>query len=103
LHEAKIELKPDDLAYVLSEGANNVNQILDSVLRLDAGNSSARHMKAQIAALYLRKARELQHARQLSEALKLVRYGLKVTCNNLDLFHMQRDICEQDSSLCAAS
>jgi hypothetical protein len=102
LHGANLTLKPEDLAYVLSEGANNVNQILDGILALEAGNAAALHMKAQIADLYLRKARELQRNRQPAAALQLVRYGLKVTCNNLDLFHLQRDICEDDASLCTA-
>jgi hypothetical protein len=100
LHDAKVELKPDDLAYILSEGANNVNQILDGILALEPGNAAAQHMKAQIANLYLRKARELARNRQSADALRLVRYGLKVTCNNLDLFHLRRDICEDNSSLC---
>jgi serine/threonine protein kinase len=100
LREAKIELKPEDLAYVLSEGANNVNQILESVLALDPTNAAALAMKSQIAELYLVKARQVDEKRQ---ALKLVRFGLKVSCNNLDLFHLQRDICDQQAALCAAN
>jgi hypothetical protein len=100
MRDVKVDLKPEDLAYVLSEGANNVNQILESILTLDAGNRPALHMKTQITDLYLRKARELQRQRQPAAALRLVRYGLKVTCDNLDLNHMRRDICEQDPALC---
>jgi len=100
MRDVKVDLKPQDLAYVLSEGANNVNQILESILSLDSRSSPALHMKAQIANLYLSKARELERQRQLPAALQMVRYGLKVACNDLELFHLQRDICEQDPSLC---
>jgi serine/threonine protein kinase len=101
LRDVKTDLKPDDLAYVLSEGANNVNMILDSILALDGHNSPALKMKRQIADLYLQKARELRDQQQLKPALALVRYGLKVNCGNLDLFHLQRDLCEADGSMCA--
>jgi len=100
MRDVKVDLKPEDLAYVLSEGANNVNQILESILSLDSRSSPALHMKAQIANLYLHKARELERQRQPAAALQMVRYGLKVACNDLELFHLQREICEQDPSLC---
>jgi serine/threonine protein kinase len=100
LRDIKIDQRPEDLAYVLSEGANNVNQILDSILAVDTRNPPALRMKSQIADLYLRKARQLRDQRQLPAALQMVRYGLKASCDNLNLFHLQRDICEQNAALC---
>jgi serine/threonine protein kinase len=100
LRDIKLDQQPDDLAYVLSEGANNVNQILDSILALDARNSPALRMKNQIAELYLRKARQLRDQNQLPVALQMIRNGLKVACDNLDLFHLQRDVCEANTALC---
>jgi serine/threonine protein kinase len=103
LRDVNVSQAPDDLAYALSEGANNVNQILDSVLAVDAGNTSALKMKAQVAELYLKKARELSARRQLPGALTMTQYGLKVMPDNLDLFHLQREICDRQPPLCAAN
>jgi serine/threonine protein kinase len=94
---------PNELAYALSEGANNVNQILDSILAIDPDNEQALGMKSRIADIYLAKARELFDKSQYQPALMMVRYGLKAVPDNLDLFHLQQDICDKDASVCAAN
>ncbi len=100
LRDVKLTESPDDIAYVLSEGANNVNQILDSVLAIDADNPSALKLKARVADLYLHKARQMSNERRLPAALALAQNGLRVMPDNLELFHLQRDLCEKDASLC---
>jgi serine/threonine protein kinase len=103
LRDVNPDLEPRELAYLLSEGANNVNQIVRGVLDLDADNARALEMKSKIAALYLRKAQELRAKRQTAQALEMIRDGMKVSCDDLNLFHLQREICESDAPLCARS
>jgi len=93
LKDVKLSASPEDLAYVLSEGANNVNQILDDgVLKVDPDNGQALKMKDQIADLYLGKARELFGRRAYAAALNLVEFGRKVGPCNRDLYHLQNDL-----------
>ena len=94
---------PNDLAYSLSEGANNVNQILDSILAIDPDNDQALDMKTHIANLYLAKARELFDKSEYPPALMMVNYGLKAVPDDLDLFHLQQDICDRDPAVCPAN
>jgi serine/threonine protein kinase len=102
LKDVKPSDSPQDLAYALSEGANNVNQILDSVLKLDPGNEAAQTMKARIVELYLGKAQELYDQHQYPEALTLVRFGRKAVSDDTNLFKLQQDICDHDPAACAA-
>ncbi len=101
LHDVNPDLEPRELAYLLSEGANNVNQIVRSVLDLDADNARALALKSKIAGLYLRKAQELRAKSQTALALEMVRYGMKVRCDDLDLYRLQQQICASDAPLCA--
>jgi serine/threonine protein kinase len=92
----------DDLSYVLSEGANNANDMLDAILRIDAANALAAALKARLAGLYLKKAKTLADAGDYRGALTLVSHGRKVKPTNLDLFKMQQHICDQQADLCAS-
>ena len=92
----------DDLSYVLSEGANNANDILDAILRIDARNERAATLKAHMAELYLKKAKTLADAGDYRGALTMVTHGRKVMPTSLDLFKMQQHICEQQADICAA-
>jgi hypothetical protein len=76
---------------------------LDSILAIDPDNEQALGMKSRIADIYLAKARELFDKSQYQPALMMVRYGLKAVPDNLDLFHLQQDICDKDASVCAAN
>src|SRR5882724_10280129 len=51
LNDANVSLSADDLSYILSDGANNVDEILKAALRIDPNNGRALTMKAQIADL----------------------------------------------------
>jgi serine/threonine protein kinase len=93
----------EDMAYILSEGANNVNDILDSVLQIDPDNDQALGMKASAADLYLRRAQTLYERRDDKAALPLARYGIKVMPDNLDLDTLQQNICERSPPLCMAN
>ena len=92
----------DDLSYVLSEGANNANDILDAILRIDARNERAATLKAHMAELYLKKAKTLADAGDYRGALTMVTHGRKVMPTSVDLFKMQQHICEQQADICAA-
>ena len=92
----------DDLSYVLSEGANNANDMVEAIMQLDAANERAAAMKAQMAELYLKKARDLEAAGDFRGALTLVIHGRKVLPTSLNLFKMQQHICEHKAELCAS-
>lgn len=92
----------DDLIYVLSAGANNVNDMLDAILRIDPSNDRAHALKVRAAELYLRKSEDLAAARDYKGALPLVAQGRKVLPTSLDLFKMQQRLCAHQADLCAA-
>jgi hypothetical protein len=94
LKDAKLELSSENLAYVLSEGANNVAQILDSVLAIDPADEKAWAMKQQIAGLYADKARQLVGAGQKTAAISMVRNGLKILPHDRQLFRLQQELCD---------
>ncbi len=91
----------DDMSYLLSEGANNTNDIVDAILRIDDANESAAALKIKVAGLYLRKAKSLASAGDYRAALTLVSHGRKVMPTNLGLFKLQRNICDQQAELCS--
>jgi serine/threonine protein kinase len=97
------ESSVEELAYRLSEGANNVNDTLDGALRYDPTNAQALTMKSRVADLYLQKAVELVKNGDYKSAQPLVVYGLKVMPTSLDLFKLQQRICAQQANLCIAT
>jgi len=101
LSGAKVSDQADELAYVLSEGANNVNQILDSVLEKDPGDAQALAMKVKIAALYLEKARLEMRAGNTKSAAAMIRNGRKTEPANRELYRLQQEVCNPDPSVCA--
>jgi serine/threonine protein kinase len=100
LNDANVSLSADDLSYILSDGANNVDEILKAALRIDPNNARALTMKAQIADLYARKTRELIAASSLPRAMQLVNSGLKVKPSDRELVRLQREICARDNNAC---
>ena len=92
----------DDLIYVLSEGANNANDIVDAILQIDSANERAAALKARMAELYLGKARTLAEARDYRGALTLVTHGRKVMPTSLSLFKLQQHICDHQAQLCTS-
>jgi hypothetical protein len=106
LKEAKLSLSPDDLTYILSDGANNVHEIVRAALAIEPDNKTALKMKAAIATLYAQKARTLLAAggstQAMTQAMTLVRKGLMEKPHDRDLNRLTRDICKKDLQACAA-
>ena len=100
LKEAKLTLSPQDLTYILSDGANNVHEIVRAALAIEPDNKSALKMKSEIATLYAQKARTLLDAGGAAQAMALVRKGLAEKPNDRDLNHLNRDICKKDLQAC---
>jgi serine/threonine protein kinase len=92
----------EDLTYVLSDGANNANDIVEAILHIDSANQRAAAFKAQMAGLYLRKARTLTDAQDYRGALTLVTHARAVMPTSLALFKLQQHICDHQPDLCAA-
>jgi serine/threonine protein kinase len=101
LGTAKESSNADDMSYILSEGANNANDIVDAILRVDGANARAAALKKQMAGLYLRKAKSLAAAGDDRAALTLVTHGRKVLPTSLGLFKLQQEICDRQAELCA--
>jgi serine/threonine protein kinase len=91
----------DELSYVLTEGPNNVNDILVGVLLRDPRNGDALKMRAEIVQRYADAARGAYERRDYRNAAELARRALKIAPKNRDLFRLQRDICEADAALCS--
>jgi hypothetical protein len=102
LKEAKVSLSAEDLTYILSDGANNVHEIVRAALAIEPDNKSALKMKSEIAALYAQKARTLLDAGGTAQAMTLVRKGLMEKPYDRDLGRLNRDICKKDLQACAA-
>ncbi len=103
LKDATPALDPQDLSYILTDGPNNVNQIVNAALRIEPDNKAALEMKATMASIYEQKARDLSDAGRLGDALTLIRRGLNAKPNDRGLMRLQRDICNRDMQACAAA
>lgn len=103
LGDADADVSPGELAYILTEGPNNVNQIADSVLAQDPGNRKARQLKSTIVRIYADRARELIQVGDLRGAYALIASGQRAVQNDRELFRLRRDICEEDARICTAA
>jgi serine/threonine protein kinase len=88
---------PDDMVSALSEGPNNVNQIVGDVLTTDPGNKDAVALQRKIADLYERKARKLADAGDTQNAAMLVKAGLRVRPKHGRLFRLQSELCRANA------
>ena len=100
LDQAKNTKSIDDQAYLLSEGANNANQLLDSVLALDPSNRQALTLKANAVSIYESSIRSLIAANKLPDALRLVGYGMRIQPDSRSLFRFKQEICNRDPTVC---
>jgi serine/threonine protein kinase len=100
LKEAKLSLSPDDLTYILSDGANNVYEIVHAALLIEPDNKSALKMRSEIATLFAQKARTLLDGGRAAQAMALVAKGLAVKNNDRDLTRLKHDICKKDIQAC---
>ena len=98
--DAKGSLSPDQLIYLLSDGANNVYEIVGAALAIEPDNKSAAQMKSQIVNVYAQKARILLDAGKTARAMTFVRKGLMVKDTDRGLNRLYRDICKKDLLVC---
>jgi serine/threonine protein kinase len=99
--DAMGSLSPDQLTYLLSDGANNVYEIVGAALAIEPDNKSAEQMKSQIVNVYAQKARILLDAGKTARAMTFVRKGLMVKDTDRGLNHLYREICKKDLQVCS--
>jgi serine/threonine protein kinase len=93
LADATPDKDVEQLKSILSEGLNNVNGIVEGVLRIDPGEPRALDIKRKIAAIYAARARDLLQQRQFGAARDLVRAAREVQPDSQELFRLEQDIC----------
>jgi serine/threonine protein kinase len=87
----------DDLKYILSDGPNSVNELLDAVLRIDPAHREALKLKADAANFYAARAQSLLGQQHTTEALDLVRYGRQVLPGSQELFRLEQEVCRKQA------
>jgi serine/threonine protein kinase len=102
LGSVKLEMSGDELAYVLTDGVNNVDEILKAALAIQPDNSDALDLEARIARLYEQKARAVLEQGAAAAALTLVRNGLKAQPYDRGLRRLQKEICKRGDAVCAS-
>jgi serine/threonine protein kinase len=93
LRDATPATSIEDLKYILSEGPNNVNDIVEGVLRIDPREPRALEIKQKIAGTYSARASELLRERKFDAALDLVRTARQTQPDSQELFALEQDIC----------
>jgi serine/threonine protein kinase len=94
------ETSADDLVYFLSDGPNNVSQLVDTVLRVDPGYEAALELKQRVFDAYLAKARQLESEEAYQQAIRLTRTADDVIPNTGIVLQLQRSICASAPAAC---
>ncbi|MDY6946547.1 MAG: hypothetical protein SXG53_12560, partial [Pseudomonadota bacterium] len=97
MRDATPATRIEDLKYILSDGPNSVNDILNGVLQLHPTDAAALKLKADVANVYAERARVLSGERRVTEALDLIRYGRQVLPSSQELFRLEQSICRMDA------
>lgn len=97
MRDATPSTRIEDLKYILSDGPNSVNDILNAVLKIHPADQQALRLQADVANLYAERARVLTSERRVTEALDLVRYGRQVLPASQELFRLEQSICRMDA------
>ncbi len=97
LTDAKSDLPADQLKSILSDGPNNVNDILNDVLTMDPKNAEALKLKDRVAEIYARRSQQLLEMNRTAEALDLVRYARAVKPASEEMFKLEQTICRADA------
>jgi serine/threonine protein kinase len=97
MRDATPATRIEDLKYILSDGPNSVNDILNGVLQVHPTDQAALKLKADVANVYAERARLLTGERRVTEALDLVRYGRQVLPASQELFRLEQSICRMDA------
>lgn len=95
--DATSNTRIEDLKYILSDGPNSVNDILNAVLRIHPTHQQALQLKADAANLYAERARVLSGEQRITEALDLVRHGRQMLPASQDLFRLEQSICRMEA------
>ncbi len=94
------EMSADDLIYFLSDGPNNVSQLVDTVLRIDPEYEAALELRQRVFDVYLAKARQLEGEEAYQQAIRLTRNADDVIPNTGTVLRLQRSICESAPAAC---
>jgi len=94
------ETSADDLVYFLSDGPNNVSQLVDTVLRVDPGYAAALELRQRVFDAYLAKARRLEREEAYQQAIRLTRNADNVIPNTGTVLRLQRSICKSAPAAC---
>jgi serine/threonine protein kinase len=94
------ETSADDIIYFLSDGPNNVSQLVDTVLRIDPGYEEALELRQRVFDVYLAKARQLEGEEAYQQAIRLTRNADDVIPNTGTVLRLQRSICESAPAAC---
>ena len=92
----------DELAYILSQGPNNVVGLADTALAIDPGYEAALAAKRRAFDTYLEHARRFESADHYPEALTLIQSAAEVVPNSPDVLRLRRRICDSAPEACAA-
>jgi hypothetical protein len=87
----------EDLKYILSDGPNSVNDILNAVLKVHPAQQDALQLQTDVANVYAERARALAGEQRVTEALDLVRYGRQVLPSSQELFRLEQSFCRMDA------
>jgi hypothetical protein len=98
LRDATPATSIDDLKYILSEGPNNVNEIVEGVLRIDPQEPRALELKQKIAGAYGARASELLRQGKFDAALDLARTARQIQPDSQQLFSLEQDICRANAA-----
>jgi hypothetical protein len=104
LQQAQQAASNEELVYVLSEGANNLKDLLEHVKQIDPENAQAQQHRENAATLYSGKARELLQSGDVVQAHAMVAHGLALMPGNRELTNLDKDVlerCKQNSVACA--
>jgi len=94
------EMSADDLVYFLSDGPNNVTQLVDAMLRVDPGYEGALELRQRVFDAYLARARALEGEDAYQQAMTLTRNAEDVIPNTGAVLRLQRSICNSAPAAC---
>lgn len=94
------DMSADDLVYVLSDGPNNVVQLVDTVLQVAPGYEAALEIRQRVFDMYLKKADQMRDQEEYESAMSLTRNADDVMPNTSTVLRLQRSICASAPSAC---
>jgi hypothetical protein len=96
------QMGADELIYFLSDGPNNVSQLVAAVLQIDPGHEAALQLRQRVFDAYLAKARALESEEAYQQAMTITRNADAVIPNTGTVLRLQRRICESAPAACVS-